>query len=98
MVSVQVTLTSSATNYNLVALAQAVVATFPSRFNSLLIEADAANAAGSKVSFGDANLSATRYGYQLGPGDSRSYSGNVGIGDLYVRGSGAGLKLNVEAA
>jgi hypothetical protein len=98
MVSVQLTLTSANTNYSLITLAQAVDANFPAKFTSLLIEADAANAAGSKVSFGDTNTSATRYGYQLGPGDSRSYSGSFPVGDLYARGSGAGLKVNLEAA
>lgn len=97
MAAVQITLTSSATNYNVITLAQAVDASFPTKFGELLIEADAANAAGSKVSFGDVNVSATRYGYQLGPGDSRTYNGNVPVGGLYVRGSGAGLKLNLEA-
>lgn len=94
-----VTLTTGSTNYQLITLLRAIAADTPGEARSVLIEADSANTAGSKVSIGDASLSGTRYGFQLGPGDARLYSDSdalVRLGAIYARGSGDGLKLNIE--
>ena len=97
MTAVQVTLTTGSTAYQLIDLVREIAEACPGEPDTLLLEADAANAAGSKISVGDAQVGSGRYGYQLGPGDAREYGGGrILIGDIWVRGSADGLKLNVE--
>jgi hypothetical protein len=89
-------LTTANTAYQVIALIREI-AECPGECLELLLEADAANAADSKISVGDEEIATDRYGYQLGPGDSRSYdNGSVKIGPIWVMGSADGLKLNVE--
>ena len=98
-VAVQITLTLADTNYNVLALVRAVEEACPASARELCLESDKANDAASKIMIGDSNLSGTRYGYQLSPGDSRTYRAmvqNVPFGVLYARSASAGLKLNVE--
>lgn len=97
-VSVQVTLTTGSTAYSLATLVRAIEADTPGECRQLIIEADAANAADSKISVGDASISGTRYSFQLGPGDARGWDdpgGLVRMASIYLRGSADGLKLNV---
>lgn len=98
MTAVQVTLTTANTAYQIVELVRAIADDCPGEPDILLLEADAANATDSKISVGDAAIATDRYGYRLGPGDSREYAnGRILLGDLWVMGSADGLKLNVEA-
>lgn len=97
--AVKLTLTAGSTNYNLATLARAIDADVPGECRHLVIEADASNAAGSQVSVGDVNMSGTRYGYQLGPGDSRVYEdaqGLIRLSQINLRGSTTNLQVNVE--
>lgn len=105
MAAIQVTLTTADTAYQVLALLRAIDVSIPGDCRTLLFEADAANAEDSKISVGDASIGASRYGYQLGPGDNREYqsaggprNAGVKIGPIYVSGSEDGLKLNVEVS
>lgn len=66
MTAVQVTLTTASTPYQLVELVRAIAEGCPGEPETLLLEADAANTAGSKIKIGDAMVATDRYGYQLG--------------------------------
>jgi hypothetical protein len=99
MTAVQVTLATANTPYRIIALVRATPGAEEAEGEpeTLLLEADAANAADSKISVGDASVATDRYGYQLGPGDAREYSaGRILLGELWVMASVDGLKLNVE--
>ena len=97
MIAVQVTLTTGGTAYQLIELAREIAPECGGEPDILLLEADAANTADMTISVGDALVASDRYGYKLGPGDSREYAnGRILLGDIWVRGSADGLKLNVE--
>lgn len=103
MPAIQVTLTTGSTAYSLLTLLRAVDSTLPGECRTLLIEADRTNAADSLISVGDSSIGASRYGYQLGPGQGREYNKQgraidpgVRIAPIYVLASTGGLKLNVE--
>lgn len=97
MIAVQVTLTTGSTAYQLIELVRAIAPECGGEPDILLLEADAANATDSTISVGDALVASDRYGYKLGVGDSREYAnGRILFGDIWVRGSADGLKLNVE--
>jgi len=64
----------------------------------LALQGDAANSS-NLVRVGDANVSATRYGYQLAAGIQRVYQKegmSVPLGAIYVQASAATSYLNVE--
>lgn len=104
--AVLVNLASANTNYNLLALVNAILATTaecPGMAREVNIQANPGidGAAGNtkSVLIGDAELSATRFGYLLNAGDARLYRGtlnNVDVGSIYVRSSGTNQKLAVE--
>lgn len=97
-VAVQVTLTTGSTAYSLATLVRAIEANTPGECRQLILEADAANTAGSKISVGDASISGTRYAFQLAPGDTKVWDDPgalIRLGAIYLRGSADGLKLNV---
>jgi len=97
-VAVQITLTTGSTAYSLASLVRAIEADTPGECRQLILEADAANTAGSKISVGDASIGASRYSFQLGPGDARGWDdpgGLVRMSHIYLRGSADGLKVNV---
>lgn len=96
-IAVQVTLTLANTNYNILSLVQAIEDTCPAACRELQIQAATANA--DVVLIGDAELSATRFGYELARLDSAKYRSdhsNVILGGKYARSATAGQKLNVE--
>lgn len=111
-VAVQVTLTSANTNYNLLALVNAIIAAetgSPSTVavgmgRSLILQSnpgiDGAGANTNDVLVGDGLLSTTRYGYVLaavgGVFQDQSPINNVNLADIYVRSAGAGQKVNVQ--
>jgi len=104
-IAVTVTLTSANTNYNLLALVNAILTPTlsPGACRELSLQNTNGNTA--SVLVGDAELSSTRIGYELTAGSStvgmsRTYrcsgSNSVSIADIYVRSASAGQKLNVE--
>jgi len=108
-VGVTVTLAAANTSYNLKSLVAAALQAegagnlmeAPGACRSVLIQNDPANTGsnGAMVFVGDALVSSTRRGFVLVPSASREYSSshpNVLLGQLWVRGTDAGLKLNVE--
>lgn len=95
MPSIQLTLTT--TPASILTALRAIDSTVPGEAREVLVSSDLSNAAGSLISIGDSNIGANRYGYQLEPGDSRSYEGGaVRIGQFYAVASDDGLLLNVE--
>lgn len=98
-VGVTVTLTLADTNYNLLALIQAIEANCPAACTQLTIQNDPDDGPAT-LRIGDANLGAARCGYKLLRGDPAGYVRNlqnVLLGNIYLRAVGeAGKKVNVE--
>lgn len=98
-VAVTVTLTAQDTNYNLLTLVQAIEENAPATGRELNLQSLAGNAESSLIRIGDASMGAARWGVELAPGESRLYrseSISASLASKFVRGSAAGLKLNVE--
>lgn len=105
-VAVQVTLTSADTNYEILALVNAILGTVaeaPGGARDFVIQAhpgiDGAGTNTSDVLIGDGELSATRFGTVLIPGASETFVStleNVQVGGVYARSAGAGQKLNIK--
>jgi len=97
MASFQVTLTSANTNYNVLTLVRAVDANFVDRGMQISLQSDPTNTTGQYILGGqDANVSATRYGWALTPGDSWTTPRFTSLAGVYVRSGASGQKLNVE--
>lgn len=98
-VAVTVTLAAANTNYNLLALVQAIEANCPGTCGELCLQSPKANAA-AMIYVGDGKLAGTtRAGYELNSGDSRTYRAernSVHVGSQYVRTDTPGALLNVE--
>jgi hypothetical protein len=96
--TVQVTLTANSNpSQQLWALANAIDSAVPQAASSVTIQADPANTAA--ILIGDASTTATRFGYSLTAGGSRTYdksSQAVLFGFLYAFTTGTGQKLNIE--
>ncbi|HEY5990849.1 MAG TPA: hypothetical protein VIV12_31305 [Streptosporangiaceae bacterium] len=93
-VATRITITPANTNINLLTAIQAAVsaadaANISSMCRELGLKSDLGNTAGSKIFIGDASMSATRYGYDLGQGDARVYRSSstqdVPLGAMYIR-------------
>lgn len=113
-VAVTVTLTSADTNYNLLALVNAVLAAenntdtniqAPGAARNVQIQShpgiDGVGANTASVLLGDANLSATRIGMVLAPGgffSDRSPINNVDLGEIYARSATEAQKLNITVS
>ncbi len=93
----EVTLTLADTNYQLLHLLQLIEPNCPGATREMILQADTTNSA--TVLIGDGKLSATRFGYQLWPRESRTYRAEfqgVLLGNIFVRSTSAGQKLSVE--
>ena len=92
---ISVTLTPASSGQNLFALLQAVEANVPATCRELTIQAQSIAA----VDVGDASISATRRGYELQVGDSKTYRSSavqdVPIGAIYLFSAGAAV-VNIE--
>ena len=110
-VAVTVTLTLADTNYNLLALVNAVLAAetgtdvnvqCPGAARNVQIQShpgiDSVGANTADIIFGDAKLSTTRVGTVVSPGgflSDRSPINNVNLGEIYAQSHTAGQKLNI---
>src|SRR6266567_4231741 len=110
-VGVTVTLAAANTNYNLLALVNAILAAETGTDNTSQcsgmarsvnlqaypgIEGTGINT--NDILVGDAFLSTTRIGYILNPGGAfhdSTHMNNVNVGDIYVRSAGTSQKINV---
>ncbi len=97
---ITVTLTAAQAN-RIAALLEAVVSRVGKAAREVTIQADPGNAAGSTIRIGDSTVdAATRCGYVLSPGDSRTYRAGdlslIMLGMIYAYPSAAALKLNIE--
>lgn len=100
MPAFQVTLTDANTNYNLLALARAISATFLDRARHIVIQSDPDNGA-AKIKVGvEPSLSDTRFGYEIAVGEGQIYPGSntsmYHLKGLYARSDTAGAKLNID--
>jgi hypothetical protein len=98
---VVLTLPLGATKYNLYSLLQAIDPQAPSTCSDINIQADYNNT--DPVLVGDASVSPTRFGVLLSSGGNRTYARvrqdfPLGRIWLYVNGSTANQKINVEVA
>ena len=96
---ITVTLTAADTNYSLGTLLAGIETGFIGTGKEVTIQLDEENVAGTYVLIGDSKLSATRRGYRLNRGESRTYRGDadvIPIGRMYVRSNNASVKLSVE--
>lgn len=102
-----VTLTSANTNYNVRDLINAAIGTtvaeIPEAYRELNLQShpgiDSVGGNTSDILVGDSQLSTTKIGYVLQPGQSRLYRSdkqNGLFGDVYVRSAGSSQKLNVD--
>jgi len=96
-VAVTLTLTTASEFYNLATLLAAVSGLTLERNHAqeLLIQAKSTNT--GVVAVGDASISATRRGYELTSGDSRTYRTGLQFSSVYLNSTAAGDKVNVEA-
>lgn len=94
-IGAQLTLTTANTNYRLKDLIDAIETMPQGNASEVIVQADSGT---GTVLVGDSEMSATRYGYLLNPGDSRTYrlSNRIQTGDIYLRSPTAGKKVNVE--
>lgn len=98
LATVVVTLTNANTNYNLYDLAVAIRPLFPRRAKSFGIFAPSANVAAVLV--GDANLSTTHYGEEIGPSGRWGFIGtqnDIPVENFTARSASAGQKLALTA-
>lgn len=96
-VAIEVTLTNANQAYQLLSLLQAIEATCPGAAREVILQADSTNSA--TVLVGDGKISASRFGYQLWPRESRTYRAEyqgVLLGNIFVFSTSAGQKLGVE--
>jgi len=95
----QLTLTTASTKYSLRTLITAIESGAPQFVGEIQLQSDKANAA-SKISVGDTNISTTRYGYQLEPGEGKSYGpgrmNGLDTASLYFMSDTNAVKINVE--
>ena len=94
-IGVQLTLAVANTAYNLKTLIDAIEPMLQGTADEVVIQAD--SGAGT-VLVGDSQISGTRYGYVLAPGDSRTYRlpGRIRTNEMWLRSATAGKKVNVE--
>ena len=95
--SVQVTLTTGGTVYDLDTLARAILSDWPAQFREGTIQIDPSVV--GTVKLGDANLSATQYGVIFNEGESESKRSNVNSLTFKERkaiGSVDAMKVNLD--
>ncbi len=92
---ISVTLTPTSAGQNLLQLLQAVDANVPATVRELTIQCNSI----ASISIGDALISATRRGYTLNVGDTKTYRSSsvqdVPVGAIYVFSADAAV-VNVE--
>ena len=97
---ITVTLTTASTVYNLATLIAAIDGNASNHFRRLQIQSDPANAS-SNIYVGDANVSATRKGYVMLPGDygpaESDQVPSLSTLDTYLVSDTSGVKVNVMA-